>query len=78
MEKRNKIRDWETKRDELNVKLDLCEDKLRHQKQDQRPDDVKVNEERLAAAKVSNNCFNPWTAKPAKTGREETTDLYHL
>lgn len=50
MEKRNKIRDWEAKRDDLNDKLDLCEEKLRKHKQDQRPDEA--NEELLAAAKV--------------------------
>lgn len=56
MEKRNKIRDWEAKRDDLNDKLGLCEEKLLHLKQDQRPDGV-ANEELLAAAKVGVNCF---------------------
>ena len=57
MEKRNKIRDWEAKRDDLNDKLDLCEEKMRNQKQDHRPDNFKVNEERLAAAKVRDNFY---------------------
>ena len=55
MEKRNKIRDWEAERDVLNDKLDLCEEKLRNQKQDQRPDDFK---QRLASAKVRDKCLN--------------------
>lgn len=55
MEKRNKIRDWETKRDDLNDKLDLCEEKLRNQEQDQRPDHFK---DRLATAKVRDDCPN--------------------
>jgi len=50
MEKQNKIRDWETKRDDLNNKLDLCEERLRNQEQDQRPDDFKVSETILTAA----------------------------
>lgn len=49
MEKRNRIRDWQEKRDDLNEKLDLCEEKLRNQEQDQRPDHFK---DRLATAKV--------------------------
>ena len=49
MEKRNKIRDWEAKRDDLNEKLDLCEEKLRNQEQDHRPDHFK---DRLASAEV--------------------------
>ena len=44
MEKQNKIRDWESKRDDLNNKLDLCEEKLRDPEQEQRPDDFKVSE----------------------------------
>lgn len=50
MEKQNKIRDWETKRDDLNNKLDSCEERLRNQEQDQRPDDFKVSETILTAA----------------------------
>ena len=54
MGKQNKIREWESKRDYLNDKLDLCEEKLRNQKQDQRPEDSK---QLLAAAKVRFHCF---------------------
>lgn len=61
MEKRNKIRDWELKRDDLNDKLDLCEETLRSQKQDPKPDDFKPSKERLAAAKVSLALVSVWT-----------------
>ena len=54
MEKRNKIRDWENKRDDLNEKLDSCQDKLRLVKQDEKPRDAKADEDLLAAAKVRN------------------------
>jgi len=58
MEKRNKIRDWELKRDDLRDKLDLCEEKLLSQKQDPKPDDFKPSKERLAAAKVRDDYLN--------------------
>ena len=58
MEKRNKIRDWELKRDDLNDTLDLCVEKLRSQKQDPKPDEFKPSKERLAAAKVRDYCLN--------------------
>lgn len=57
MEKRKKIRDWEAKRDDLNDKLDFCEEKLRNQEQDQRPDGFK---DRLATAKVRDDCSNTY------------------
>ena len=50
MVKQSKIRDWETKRDDLNNKLDLCEEKLCSQEQDQKPDDFKVSKGLLTAA----------------------------
>lgn len=53
LEKRNKIRDWEAKRDDLNEKLDSCQDKLRLVKRDDKPRDLKVDEDLLAAAKVN-------------------------
>ena len=58
MEKRNKIRDWELKRDDLKDKLDLCEEKLLSQKKDPKPDDFKPSKERLAATKVRDDCLN--------------------
>lgn len=57
MEKRNKIRDWERKRDELNEKLSRCEDKLRLQIQDQLREELAPSEEILAAAKVDINIY---------------------
>lgn len=54
MEKRNKIREWEAERDDLSNKLGLCEEKLRKQKQDQKPDDFS---ERLATTKVRDKCL---------------------
>ena len=50
MERQSKIHDWETKRDELNNKLDLCEEKLLNQEQEQRPDDFNVSKGLLTAA----------------------------
>ena len=50
MVKQNKIRDWETKRDDLNNKLEVCEEKLRNPQQEQRPEDFKVSEGLLTAA----------------------------
>ena len=50
MERQNKIRDWETKRDDLSNKLDLCEEKLRNPEQEHRPDDFKVSNRLLTAA----------------------------
>ena len=50
MERQSKIRDWETKRDELNNKLDLCEEKLLNQEHEQRPDDFNVSKGLLTAA----------------------------
>ena len=64
MEKRNKIRDWEVKRDDLNDKLDLCEEKLRSQEQDQRPDHFK---DRLATAKVRDNCSKRFVYNPSNS-----------
>ena len=52
MEKRNKIRDWEDKRDDLNEKLDNCQDKLRLVKQDEKPPESKTADDLLTAAKV--------------------------
>ena len=57
LEKRNKIRDWERKRDELNEKLSRCEDKLRIQIQDQLREELAPSEEILAAAKVDINIY---------------------
>lgn len=56
MEKRNKIRDWERKRDELNEKLSRCEDKLRLQIQDQLREELAPSEE-ILAAKVDINIY---------------------
>ena len=55
MEKRNKIRGWETKRDDLNEKLDNCQDKLRLVKRDENPPESKSADDLLAAAKVRND-----------------------
>ena len=57
MEKRNKIRDWERKRDKLNEKLSRCEDKLRLQIQDQLREELAPSEEILVAAKVDINIY---------------------
>ena len=54
VEKRNKIHDWETKRDDLNEKLDNCQDKLRLVKRDENPPESKAADDLLAAAKVRN------------------------
>lgn len=50
MVKQNKIRDWETKRDDLNNKLEVCEEKLRNPEQEQRPEDFKVSKGILTAS----------------------------
>ena len=50
MEKQSKIRNWEAKRDDLNNKLEVCEEKLRNPEQEQRPEDFKVSEGLLTAA----------------------------
>ena len=57
MVKQNKIRDWETKRDDLNNKLEVCEEKLRNPQQEQRPEDFKVSEGLLTAA-IGELCLN--------------------
>ena len=50
MVKQSKIRNWEAKRDDLNNKLEVCEEKLRNPEQEQRPEDFKVSEGLLTAA----------------------------
>lgn len=51
MEKRSKIRNWETERDDLNEKLDSCQDKLRIVR-DNESGEAKVDDDLMAAAKV--------------------------
>ena len=48
--KQSKIRDWETKRNDLNNKLEVCEEKLRNPEQGKKPDNFKVSEGLLTAA----------------------------
>lgn len=51
MEKRSKIRNWETERDDLNEKLDSCQDKLRIVR-DNESGETKADDDLMAAAKV--------------------------
>ena len=50
MVKQSKIRDWETKRNDLNNKLEVCEEKLRNPEQEKKPESFKVSEGFLTAA----------------------------
>ena len=52
MQRRNKICDWEAKRDDLNEKLDNCQDKLGRARGGEKLQESKAKEHRLLAAKV--------------------------